>query len=148
MKRLNILLYLFLLSLGNSLSVHAQETPEQCQTIDFPAGWSMFSTYIVPNENLADDVFYSLIASGNLIIVKNSNGGAFLHSWGFDNVSPVNIYEGYFIKTVNAQTFDICGEQALPEENPILLHEDWNIMPYLRTEPANAIAILEDIVKK
>ena len=107
MKRLNILLYLFLLSLGNSLSVHAQETPEQCQTIDFPAGWSMFSTYIEAEEPWVGDFLSELVSENNLIIVKRYTGGAFLVEWLFaDGVGDIVQDEGYQIKLQEAQAIE------------------------------------------
>ena len=40
----------------------------------------------------------------------------------------------------------ISGEQLQPELNPISLNSGWNLMAYLREQPADAILVFEEIV--
>lgn len=114
-----------------------------CQQIDFPTGWYIFSTYV-----LADDMNVSTIMSSiddDIIVLKNNVGFAYLPQWDFNGVGDLNPLEGYLIKTISENQIEICGEQLLPEEHSIILESGWNIISYLRTEPASVDLVLEDI---
>lgn len=146
MKRLNLLLFSLLIFFGIPFSVQAQETTEQCQTFDFPAGWSMFSTYIEVEEPWVGDFLSDLISESNLIIVKRYTGGAYLVEWLFaDGVGNIAQDEAYQIKLQEAQTIEVCGQAVLPETTPVNIPSGWYFIPYLRTEPSNAVAVLADI---
>ena len=42
-------------------------------------------------------------------------------------------------------SIDVCGEYASPELTPISLNEGWNMVGYLRIDPAPADLVLEEI---
>jgi hypothetical protein len=114
-----------------------------CQTIDLPSGWSMFSTYMIAADMDLKEVLAPIV--DNVIIAKDNNGSAYLVAWDFNGVGDMEVGQGYQIKTDAAVSLEICGEYAFPEENPINLTAGWNMIGYLRTEPADAAAVLESI---
>jgi hypothetical protein len=114
-----------------------------CQTIDIPAGWSMFSTYMMPADMDLASVLAPVIE--NVIIAKDNGGNAYLVEWAYNGVGDLVVGQGYQIKTDAAVSLEICGDYAFPEDNSIELSAGWNMIGYLRTEPAAADAVLADI---
>jgi hypothetical protein len=119
-----------------------EETPT-CQLLDLPSGWSTFSTYML-TENMEINVVLAPIFD-NIIIVKDYAGNAYLPDWGFNGIGAMEIGQGYQIKTYQGSSIDLCGEYLLPEIHPIDLSTGWNIIGYLRIEPAEIAAVLTDI---
>ena len=117
-----------------------------CQTIDFSAGWTIFSTYIQPTDLAIDVLLSPLNISDNLVIVKDVNGTAYLPDWDFNGIGDLDFKEAYLVKTNSAQSIDFCGEQLLPEQQPIVLNEGWNMFAYLRLYPANTVLVMDGIV--
>jgi len=119
-------------------------TNETCQTLNFSAGWSMFSTYIQAESMNLSAVFSEMIAIDNLWIVKDYAGMAYLPEFNMDGIGYIENDEGYYVKTTNAQSLEICGDYMLPEENPISLNQGWGIFSYLRLEPANLMSVFDE----
>ena len=121
--------------------------PEQssCQTIDFNAGWSIFSTYILSENMMLTELLAPLNNFNNLIIVKDIEGNSYLPSWDFNGIGDVDFKQGYLVKTNNSQYLEFCGLQMNPEINPIVLNQGWNMFSYLRTVPADTEAVFNDI---
>ena len=115
-----------------------------CQTLDFSAGWTMFSTYIQAESMNLSAVFDEMISVNNLWIVKNYAGMAYLPSFAMDGIGSIEYDQGYFVKTTNAQSIQICGEYMLPEANPISLNQGWGMFSYLRLEPANLVSVFDE----
>ena len=111
------------------------------QIVSFVNGWSLFSTYIETQYFSMDSVFLPIV--NQTTIVKNNTGEAFLPAWGMD-LDMVN-GEGYQAKIDGAATLGIFGTQLQPELNPVELNEGWNIIAYLREQPADCILVFEDI---
>ena len=47
-----------------------------------------------------------------------------------------------------ADTLIHCGNQIMPETYPITLYEGWNIMPYLRDTPQDAVEAFDEIIEE
>ena len=116
-----------------------------CQTIAFPAGWSLISTYIEITQpyNEAHSFFSDLVNNDSFIISKNDHGSAFVPPWGFTHSIDNN--EGYQVKLSTSDTLIQCGLQISPESYPITLEQGWNIMPYLKDTPQDAVEALSTI---
>ncbi len=112
------------------------------QRISIVEGWSLFSTYIQPEYNSMDSIFQAIV--DQTIIVKDNSGAAFLPAWGMD-LSMVN-GQGYQSKLTIDDDLVVLGMQLEPEENPISLTEGWNMIAYLREEPADCILVFEEII--
>ena len=114
-----------------------------CQTIDIPQGWSMFSSYMIPDEMDITSVLSPIIDS--IIIVKDNNGAPYMPEYNYDGIGQMIIGQGYKTKTTDSVSLEICGDYAHPEDNPINLTGGWNMVAYLRLEPAAADAAFADI---
>lgn len=113
------------------------------QTINLSAGWSMFSTYM----EAANMDLISILSdvSNQLVIVKDYLGSAYLPDWDFNGIGNLNTDQGYQIKTNNECSFVVEGNYVNPDSNPIDLESGWNIVSYLRTEPAPANLVFNDL---
>ena len=56
-----------------------------------------------------------------------------------------SVGQGYQAKLSNDNQLLVVGEYMMPEDNPIDLTAGWNMIGYLRLEPAAADAVLADI---
>lgn len=126
-----------------SCNAYAQEGEETCQNLYFNEGWNFLSTYINVGDDYSSDYFYQPVVN-TLIISKSNSGWAYIPEWG---LIPHMFYndEGYQAKFSQADTLVVCGNQIIPEEYPITLEQGWNIMPYLRDTPQDAIEALSAI---
>lgn len=115
----------------------------ECQIIDLPLSWSTFSTYMLP-VNMDLEVVLSLILD-KIIIVKDYAGNAYLPDYQFNGVGVMQLGQGYQIKTTETVSIEICGEYASPQNHLINLIAGWNLLGYLRTEPADISAVLSDV---
>lgn len=104
-------------------------------------GWNLFSTYVEPVNNEMSLVFQNIIEQ--TVLVKNNEGVAFLPDWGVD----INLTngEGYLAKVIDTSNLEVVGAQIAPEESPIFLQEGWNMIAYLREDPADAVLVFEEI---
>ena len=61
-------------------------------------GWNIIS-YLRTDGALANLVFDDLNTQGNLVIVKDANGAAYLPSWDFNGIGNLEAGKGYQVKT-------------------------------------------------
>ena len=115
----------------------------ECQMLDFPSGWSMFSTYMIADDMDMASILAPII--DNVIIAKDNAGNAYLVEYAFNGVGDLSVGQGYQIKTDAEVSIEICGSYAFPEDNAIDISAGWNMIGYLRTEPAAADAVMADI---
>jgi hypothetical protein len=113
------------------------------QTIAFNEGWSMISTYIIP-ENTDFAVFVAPVVE-SMIIAKDYSGAAYLPEWEFNGIGNLLQGQGYQVKMSSSEVLVVEGDLIQPEDNPIALNEGWNMVGYLRLEGANAAAVLADV---
>jgi len=111
------------------------------QMVVFNEGWSLFSTYIDPVNNSMSVVFQDII--DQTIIVKNNVGAAFLPTWGID--IDLAIGQGFQAKVSSNSVVEIIGTQLMPELTPIELDLGWNMIAYLRDEPADVVLVFQDV---
>ena len=116
-----------------------------CQNIELPLGWSIFSTFIYPENPSIENVLFPVV--NDLVIVKDFAGSAYLPDYAFNGIGLMEIGQGYQSKATDFLSFDICGERLNPEEHPINLSIGWNMIGYLRQEPAQIAAVLADVTQ-
>ena len=104
------------------------------QEINFVQGWSIFSTYIQPNDPGIIPVFNPI--AENVIIIKDNLGSAYLPEWNFNGIGDLTNGQGYQIKMFTENTLNIDGELLLPENTAINLEVGWNMIAYLRISPS------------
>ena len=114
-----------------------------CQNIDILEGWSIFSTYIIPQVDSLDELLLPIV--DNIEIVKDFQGTAYIPDYNFNGIGSLSIGQGYQSKLYAPSSIDVCGEYASPELNPISLTQGWNMVGYLRLDPAPADLVLGEI---
>ena len=111
------------------------------QMVVLNEGWSLFSTYIDPVNDSMSVVFQDII--DQTIIVKNNVGAAFLPTWGID--IDLAIGQGFQAKVSSNSVVEIIGTQLMPELTPIELDLGWNMIAYLREEPADVVLVFQEV---
>jgi len=112
------------------------------QVVVLNGGWTLFSTYIEPEFNLAEEVFAGY--EQNVIIVKNNTGAVYWPDFGFDFAMISG--HGFHAKMNQLTYLEVVGEQIQPEEHPIILTSGWNMIAYLRENPADIESVFADVV--
>ncbi len=113
------------------------------QELQLVEGWNLFSTYMVAEVMDVEELFAAFVE--DVVIVKNYLGLAYLPEYNFNGVGDLLPGQGYQAKLINVNNLTIEGDYLTPEENPIDLVNGWNLVAYLRTEPADVIAVFEGI---
>ena len=99
-KSILLLLFLPLLSFSQEL-YQEQDIP-----IYLPSGWSMFGYTCFESRDLPE-AFISIQES--VIIIKDSQGSAYLPEWGFNGIGNLQYARGYQIKlTIEIFNFQFC----------------------------------------
>jgi len=117
--------------------------PVTSQQIDLVSGWSIFSTYLVLENMDVVDALNPIYE--DIVLVKDFQGLAYLAEWGFNGIGDLIYGAGYQIKTSQASTLDVSGVYNAPEEAQITLPIGWSLFGYLRTQPADCIAVFQTI---
>ena len=68
-------------------------------------------------------------------------------SYNFNGIGYLLPGQGYQVKLSSANILSIECDYLSPEDKPIDLVNGWNLIAYLRTEPADVIAVFEDVVE-
>ena len=113
------------------------------QQIDLPIGWSIFSTYMLPSNTDFANVLSEVVEE--ITIAKNYLGEAYLPDWGFNGIGDVQYAQGYQIKTKNPCEITVAGSYIYPQLNPLNLVNGWNIISYLRLDPAPVNLVFEEL---
>tara|TARA_B110000977_G_C11055363_1_gene483861 strand:+ start:1090 stop:2205 length:1116 start_codon:yes stop_codon:yes gene_type:complete len=124
-------------TIGNTLD------SDSCQVITFPNGWYYYSSYI-NEENMDVAAVFDPIADA-IELVKRFNGDVYFPEWNFNGIGNLSVDQSYMVKSVQEVTFETCGTPIYPELTPLELETGWNLIPYLRVEPAPVIAVLADL---
>jgi len=116
----------------------------QYQVLLLNEGWSMFSTYLLP-DNLNFESIVEPIEN-EIVIVKDNIGSAYLPDWGFNGIGELIMGQGYQIKMNTNQNLLIEGELIIPSEYPINLLQGWNLIGYLKTEAEELTLALNEVL--
>lgn len=119
---------------------------DQIQIINLPQGWYIFSTYIQPEYPSIDSVLSPIF--NDLIIVKNSEGMAYLPDFGFNSIGDLTNDQGFLVKLIQPNSLAISGTKIIPENYFIDLNIGWNMFGYLRDNPMNLVQALEPILSQ
>ena len=114
------------------------------QHVYLPKGWSIFS---IKGPSLIEDLGEILepIAS-DVIMAKDNNGSVYYTEWDYNGVGKTSLGEAYHIKTAKEVSLAIDLKHIKPESNPIELIAGWNLIAYLRNEPASAELVLGELI--
>jgi hypothetical protein len=107
-----------------------------------PAGWSMVSSYIKPDESAIDSIFSD---TPNLFLTKNGAGKIYLPDYGIDQIKNWNYKDGYLLYLNSSDNLSIGGKQVVPENEVIPLNKNWNMVAYLCNKPGAITTVLDSI---
>ena len=112
------------------------------QVVQFPQGWSIFSTFIDPMAPNIADLLASIV--GDVIIVKSGTGLVYWPQYWLNNINNIVIGQGYQIKTAAATSADFVGYPVEPQLTPLDLPHGWSILGYLRMTPMDIASIFSN----
>ena len=127
----------------SAITVGRAYIPITSQEIILPEGWSIFSTYL-NLDNMDISVALNSIED-QLVIVKDYLGMAYLLEWNYNGIGDIILGHAYQIKVNQESVIEFEGDYTFPNEVSIVLPSGWSLLGYLRTNPANCIAIFESI---
>ncbi len=124
----------------------AEESALSTQSIILNTGWDIYSSNLdITFPDIAqvfDDV------SGNLVIVKNTNGDVYWPAFGFNNIGDMIIGEGYYVNMLQTDTLILSGLTIIPEQVQINITAGWSLIAYLRNSPASVESMFSSIVSQ
>ncbi len=113
------------------------------QTIEFPANWSIFSTYLQALQSNIENVLNPVIS--NVLLAKNWNGDVYWPVFGVNQIGNLTLGQGYQIKLSASDTLLIEGRIIQPDTIAIALPANWSILGYLRTTAAPIVDMLAPV---
>ncbi len=128
-----------------TMEVDQGRIPNVIREIDLPVGWSMVSVNIQPNERDVEVLLADLVENNQLIMMKDDEGHFYRPDAGFNNIPGWFAPEGYLMKMAEAATLTLLGESVLFND-PIQLHEGWQMVSYYPRFPIEATIALSHIV--
>ena len=118
--------------------------PETVQTIPLLAGWSWISFNVQPADSSIPAVMRSC---EQLALMQNIAGDAYWPAFDHDDITDMNIFEGYKVYLNDPDTLEVHGIPVIPA-SPILLKKGWNFVSYLPIRPIDAKAAFASISEK
>tara|TARA_B100001093_G_scaffold505465_1_gene562861 strand:- start:4195 stop:5559 length:1365 start_codon:yes stop_codon:yes gene_type:complete len=128
---------------SNKLSQGFQQNTVAYQDIELREGWGMASARVRPYDSKVDDVFSEVVNS--LEIAKDNSGSVYMPEFGFNGIGDWDFFQGYQYKMIDPYTLTVRGSRVVPELNEMTLVEGWNLMSYLRKDPADIAVSMSDI---
>ncbi|MEA3443472.1 MAG: T9SS type A sorting domain-containing protein [Bacteroidota bacterium] len=114
------------------------------QHIQLDQGWSLFSTYINPEDPFVPTVMADV--DQDLTIMKNGGGQTYWPFFGVNVIGDLIIGEGYHVKMIQQRDLVVTGTAVVPEETFILIPFSWSILGYLRQSPGDPNIMFSSII--
>jgi len=109
-------------------------------TIEFPAGWSGFSSFVVPLNPefsaLMNPVFDNLEVAKTLTQV-------YWPEYGVNTIGNFDVHQGYFVKMTTPASLAIVGFKS--QDRTINLTVGWNIMSVISDQEVSYQALIDQI---
>ena len=122
-----------------------QQNLTATQDIELREGWGMLSLNVKPFKQNLVDLFD--VVEDDLIVLKNNDAEVYITEYNFNGIGDWDFNEGYQYKMNNESEISIRGSRIIPQLNPINLVEGWNMLAYLRREPASISSVMYEIVE-
>ena len=128
---------------SNKLSQGFQQNTVAYQDIELREGWGMASARVRPYDSDLSDVYSDVVAG--LIITKDNFGSVYMPDFDFNGIGDWTFEEGYQYKMGDPYILTVRGSRVVPELNGLTLLSGWNLISYLRKDPADIALTFEDI---
>jgi hypothetical protein len=112
------------------------------QSLYLYSGWSMFSLYLIPDNDSLLQVFQPV--TNALVIIKDGDGNVCWYPY-YDGIIHLTTGKGYQIKMSQFASLQVTGTGIIPEITPVTLNTGWGIYAYLRKIPADIQEMLEPV---
>jgi len=116
----------------------------ESQTLILNEGWSLFSTYLLPDNLALESIFEPILE--DVVIIKDNIGMVYLPELSFNGIGDLTMGQGYQIKMDMAHDLPILGQTIVPSDYPIYLVDGWNLIGYLNDVPDDLTIVLTDII--
>lgn len=131
----------------NGISELARLSYNGEQSISLQPGWNMISSYIQADAPSMENIFSAV--ENSIVLVKDEAGKSYIPSRNINVIGNWLVEEGFQVKVSSSSSLDlfILGTQVEPQNTPLNLQQNWNIMAYLRNGPQNvadALMRIED----
>lgn len=130
----------------SAITYMSSSSPITEQLIEFPEGWSIFSSYMITQDMNIVSILEPVV--DNLVIAKDNNGLAYIVEYGFNALGDIEPGQGYLLKTTEPCSINVHGAFAKPDIHPITLGLGWNIVGFLLENPKNTELVFEDLVSQ
>ena len=95
-------------AMPNGTEINPSPNVPSSQTIELISGWSMFSTYMIPEDMDITTNLSSIV--DQLIIVKDVDGSVYYVEWNFNGIGDLERGFGYQLKIYDSITdFNLCN---------------------------------------
>ncbi|MBT3232035.1 MAG: T9SS type A sorting domain-containing protein [Calditrichaeota bacterium] len=118
---------------------------QSLRTLQLDMGWSLISVNLQPDPDDIIELMSELVDAELLLMLKDGMGRFYSPAFGFCNIPGWNVTEGYQIKMEDAGELTMGGITVMSDD-PIPLHEGWNMASYFPRQPVDAIVALSGIV--
>ena len=118
----------------------------ESQTLVLNEGWSLFSTYLLPDNLALESIFEPILE--DVVIIKDNIGMVYLPELSFNGIGDLTMGQGYQIKMDISQDLSILGQAIIPSDYPIELVNGWNLIGYLNNTPDDLTTVLTDILEE
>ena len=112
------------------------------QSIELPAGWGIYSTFISPADGSLETVLSDVV--DNLIIMKDENGAVYWPLLGMNFIGSLTDGEGYQIKMGAGDLLDISGD-LIPSDFEMFMSEGWSYIAYLHQDAGGAESMMQPL---
>ncbi|NLO19597.1 MAG: hypothetical protein GX121_06940, partial [Ignavibacteria bacterium] len=109
------------------------------------SGWNIISSFINPEDPDIENMFAPIAT--NIQVMRNGAGQIYNPAYNINDIGEWDIYQGYFLNMLEQDMLTISGTSIVPESTPIQLIAGWNLSPYLRNNPMNAVISLASITE-
>ena len=95
--------YQIKLNSNQQLTIYGERLIPELTPIDLTLGWNLIA-YLRQSPADVTSVFQEMLSNGSLVIVKDSEGNAYLPEWAFNGIGDMFSGKAYQIKTNEAYT--------------------------------------------
>jgi hypothetical protein len=129
---------------ANALMVLSQfdASSQGTMTLNFNAGWNMFSINVVPDDPNIATVMNPVAAK--LVIAKNGYGQTYIPAYSINDIDDMQFDAGYQAYFTEVTPFNVTGS-PIAANTPIVLSAGWHLISYLPTTPINITTALTTI---
>lgn len=112
------------------------------QLVELKEGWSMISSYLVPEDNDLTVIFAKQTLAGNMVIMLN-NAGIFWPGQNINTLKTWNPYIGYKLKMTEDDFVNFKGLEVV--DKTINLNKGINYLPVLTNAAIESAVIFEQL---